>query len=294
MKNRLVFIPAFVIVFTLFMVGTFLDLEISKAVCVTTSTWPRVIAGFANLPICLVLAFVGGNLIKIITEARYSKVHQNILLGFYALVLIGFSTWLFGDTMVSYHAFNLKRIYVVPLGLIVSLIGTVLGYKFFKYVDTKDYVKLSLYLVITCVVAFCIVFGFKLIAPRARFTSIERMVHGEELYRPWYKPDLTKEVIAMLKDFNREEAESFPSGHSASAMLILIILSNLPLFIKKLKGKEALLFYIGFVYYLFIGFARFYRGAHFISDITFAGLVVLMIYFISNEIYLLKIKGVTK
>jgi len=290
MKNRLIFVPAAVILLTLFIVGTFLDLQISQGFSNLNAMFPKAMTGFALLPLCLMIAFVGGSMIKVIMSKRYKTWYQNTLVGLFGLVCICFATYLYGKEMCSLLAFNLAKKFIIPIGLCASIPGGLGGFFLFKYVDQKDYMKKIIYLSIILFISFGIVWVMKKLAPRVRYAVVA--VNGDVLYRPWYKPDLTQELVDSIiksSSFGKEATQSFPSGHSSSAMLTLMLINSLPMFINKLKGKEKYLFYIGFAYYCFIALMRLYAGAHYLTDITFSGLVALSVYFIGNEIYLRKL-----
>ncbi len=294
MKNRLIFIPAAALLFILFMVGTFLDLQISQSIVNLNATFLKKAAGLSLFPLSLIIAFVGGSFIRLLTLKRYKPIYQNILIGLYGVVCIGFSTFLFGKEVCSVLAFNLSNKWIPLIGIIASIPGGLGGYFLFKYVDCKGYIKKIMYISIVIFVSFGIIFVIKRLAPRIRYVTLVEEIKSLNFYRPWYQPDLTQNMIDALREgsmIGKESIQSFPSGHSSSAMLLMILISSLPLFIDKLKDKQIILFYIGFAWYLLIGFIRFYVGAHYVSDITFAGLVALGVYFIGNEIYLRKIVG---
>lgn len=291
MKNRLLFIPPIAILFILFIVGTFCDFQISSAIANVNFKFSNVVAGLCIYPLSAAIAFIGATFIKIIVIKRYKLVWQNILIGLFGVVCIAFSTFLFGDQMKSVLAFNFSSKFLIPVGLIASIPGSICGYFLFKYVDNKEYVKKILYLAVVLFVSFGIIWVLKKLAPRARYISIVTDERFKDCYRPWYKPNLGKEMIDLLKStyLGKEAVESFPSGHSSSGILTMILISSLPMFIDKLKNKQTLMFYIGFAYFLIVAFFRFICGAHFVSDITFAGLTNLAVYFVGNEIYLRKL-----
>lgn len=291
MKNRLIFVPAATILLTLFIVGTFLDLQISQAFSNLNVNFPKYITGLSLFPLCIIIAFVGGSMVKVILSKRYKEIYKNILIGLFGLVCICFATYLFGKEMCSNLAFNLSKKYIVPIGICVSIPGGLCGYFLFKYVDQKAYMKKITYLSIVLFVSFGIVFVMKELAPRVRY-SVVALDGGDTLYRPWYKPDINKDVLDSIiktSPLGKEAIKSFPSGHSSNAMLVLMLINSLPLFIDRLKGKEKYLFYIGFAYYCFIALMRLYAGAHYLSDVTFSALVALGVYYIGNEIYLRKL-----
>ena len=69
---------------------------------------------------------------------------------------------------------------------------------------------------------------------------------------------------------------------------MMMFLSYASMFFKQLKGKETLLFYIGFAWTLLMGFSRMLVGAHYLSDVCMGALIVTVVYYITNEIALKK------
>ncbi len=85
-------------------------------------------------------------------------------------------------------------------------------------------------------------------------------------YTPWYKPG---------NDFGvYSESNSFPSGHTASAAFTML----LPLLATKTKKATKLFipaFILGFAYTLTTGIMRLVVGAHYLTDIAAAAIIIL-------------------
>jgi membrane-associated phospholipid phosphatase len=56
------------------------------------------------------------------------------------------------------------------------------------------------------------------------------------------------------------------------------------MFFKKLKGKETMMFYIGFSWTLLMMFSRMLVGAHFLTDTCMGALIVVVVVYIGHEI----------
>ena len=84
--------------------------------------------------------------------------------------------------------------------------------------------------------------------------------------------------------FTSEEFKSFPSGHTGSAAVIVMLLSYLPYLTKgKVSMKhQKLLFFIGFLYTLALAFSRMLCGAHYLTDVCVGGFLSILICMITD------------
>ena len=86
-------------------------------------------------------------------------------------------------------------------------------------------------------------------------------------YTPWYKKGDSSHVYS--------ESNSFPSGHTAAAAFAML----LPMLASKTKNAAKIFapaFIIGFAYTLTVGITRLVRGAHFLTDIAAAAIIMLL------------------
>ena len=65
---------------------------------------------------------------------------------------------------------------------------------------------------------------------------------------------------------------------------MMMVLPYLSMFFKKLKGKETMMFYIGFAWTLLMMFSRMLVGAHFLTDTCMGALIVVVVVYIGHEI----------
>lgn len=288
MKNRLFFVPPFVIIITLFIVGTFCDLNISSAICNVNNGLSRFFAGFADVPLIFALAFIGGSLIKL-AVIRYKKAQQRIIISIFVLIIAALSVFLGGYFFTDYDAYQLSSKFIIIIGLAVAIPGFIAGFFLHKYVDNPQIVKLYAFFVITVVITFAFSFGIKYCVSRVRYSFL--LQTSLDYYRPWYNLNLPQEVIDAFKSMNKDAIRSFPSGHSNCAMALPFILMYLPHLNKRFAKHQTLLFYIGVLYFFFIAFTRIYTGAHFLTDTMMSGFMALSIYFIANEIYMRKLNN---
>lgn len=83
-----------------------------------------------------------------------------------------------------------------------------------------------------------------------------------------------------------EHFKSFPSGHTSVAAISIFGWPFLCNIIPKLKGKENLMFGLGMGYTALMAFARILVGAHYLTDVSFGALIMVLCCMIANEINL--------
>lgn len=89
--------------------------------------------------------------------------------------------------------------------------------------------------------------------------------------------------------------KSFPSGHTGTATCAILfpLLSKVIRF--KSKNTELSLLLFSYSYIFIVAFSRIYYGAHFLSDVSFGGLITLLfsliMMFIVERIYIHKEKN---
>jgi len=108
-----------------------------------------------------------------------------------------------------------------------------------------------------------IIFGLKVVFGRDRYEDI--ITGGQYVFADWFKP-------VFFSD-----GSSFPSGHTAAAMGIVILLL-LPFIFKTFKNMKWPLFVGCYVYAALTAFSRLIMGRHFISDTAMAILVMTLVF----------------
>ena len=130
----------------------------------------------------------------------------------------------------------------------------------------------------------------KLVIHRPRFRLFKQ--DAEIPFLNWWETYDYKTFLANHPDhvyengliLTKEEFKSFPSGHAGTGIIMAMFLPFMAYFFPKLKGKEVMLFYIGFGYGLLMMFSRLLCGAHYLSDTCMGALLVAIAYYIINEI----------
>ena len=108
-----------------------------------------------------------------------------------------------------------------------------------------------------------VIFALKVVFGRDRYEDI--ITGGEYLFAEWFKPEFFS------------SGSSFPSGHTAAAMGIVILLL-LPFIFKTFKNFKLPLFILCYVYAALTAFSRLIMGRHFISDTAAAILIMTLVF----------------
>ena len=246
-----------------------------------------IFASLGELPGYGSVAFLCGGYVAY--TFKYSKkTIWKILLTIMSVVFFMGVVYFMGGAFVSINGFGAlnyeaihRDIIKYPAGFLLLAPFATFGFILVNKTENKDIIYA---MVVLSVVLFISMLFCPLVKPlfhRPRFRYL--VEGGYELYHPWYKP--FKEYATFDNFGDNEAFVSFPSGHIGTTMGFVLSLYFLPLFVPKLKGKELLLMTIGFCYTLFLAFTRIFVAAHFLSDVSFSGLIVLLFCFIGVNIY---------
>ena len=138
-------------------------------------------------------------------------------------------------------------------------------------------------LVIVCSCALYILVGLiKTPVGRVRFRTIS--VLGDlSLYTPWYKINGSQAFDGLPGDC----CKSFPSGHTFSAGMVFLLLCLPDLFdFAKKKWFQVILWVVSISYTLTVGVSRIVAGAHYLTDVVFSMGLSLFGVLLFREIFL--------
>ena len=114
------------------------------------------------------------------------------------------------------------------------------------------------------------IFVLKVIFGRDRYEDI--ITGGAYKFADWFKP-------VFFSD-----GSSFPSGHTAAAMGIIILLI-LPFVFEFFRGKQLPLFIGCYVYVALTAFSRLIMGRHFLSDTAMAVIVMTIVFIVLTPFF---------
>lgn len=107
-------------------------------------------------------------------------------------------------------------------------------------------------------------------------------------FYPWWERCHDYKAIMDMYAIGKEEFKSFPSGHTSVCALTMFGVILYPFVTGKELKNQVLYFYIGMAYTLFVAFTRMLVGAHYLSDVGMGGLISLVCTYIFYEIILHK------
>ena len=285
-KIRLFLYPLLGVFLITFIIGTFFDYQVSRALFDNNNTFGLVISVLGVIPGYAMLAFIAGGLVALAIHKDY-KIWIKVVFYVFAAVCLVCSIHFSGREFFGPNGFvGITKRFVGWFIVLPVMCGvTFLGYKMCKSSD-QDNLWLLL-LILAAALFMALVPGvtlFKVIFHRPRFRSVETI--GLDFYH-WYEP--CKDYL-LYPDSLSEEFKSFPSGHSAASIAFPTMALFLP-FIKKDYQKYVLPCFIGgLAWALLVMFSRILVGAHYLSDVSMGAIITILMMAIALEV----IKGTKK
>ena len=128
-------------------------------------------------------------------------------------------------------------------------------------------------LILNCMAVMFIIYEIiKTGLPRPRFRLIQEHIDGVD-FHAWYDPIKNKDELIETFGIYSDNFKSFPSGHTANAILSIAILPGLAAVVPALRNKKKVLFVAGFVFGFLVLASRMVLGAHFLSDVSCGGFI---------------------
>ena len=270
----------------LFIVGTFLDLQINQALFSNKNTFGLVVSVIGTTPGYGMFAIIGGGFLTLFFKKEEYKKWIRILFLVACIGCLGASTYFAGREYFGPNGFYWVASsfwgYFIAFPVMVGL--TYLGFSLMKNVDNK-YLWIIL-LVALVAFAFALTAGvtlFKSIFHRPRYRTI--MAEYPNIpYFAWYERCSSYKGYMASFGLTSEEFKSFPSGHAAASMGVPLIALFLPIIDEKYRKYRLPVFIGGFVFALLVMFSRMLVGAHFLSDVSMGAMLVAICMVIGVEI----------
>lgn len=259
-------------------IGTFFDLNISQALVKDVDNYfLHAVSGFGLVIPYMFFALFGGLLVRITINNKEQKAWLKTI-----LIVAGVAFYFAGAYFVAHDNFTINGLNQTGIefeiirytnGALICTLMFIIGYISGKGNRNK---KLWIGILVVAATIICSqVFGtsvLKSIFHRPRYRSL-----GNEIeYHPWYLPfsDYKNYISDTLTS---EEFKSFPSGHASVSALMMFYAAVIPAMFPRKIGKKYCfpLFLVGFAYFAFIASVRIFAGAHFLSDISFGGLLTM-------------------
>ena len=271
-----------------FALGSFFDLQIDKALWSENNPFGLIMASFGVYPCYAGLAFVGGGLMSTTIKRKELPLWGKLICFFLSGLAIVMAIYLCGGEWPSVNGYNVPQLEWLSFLIAGVVFAGVYcaGYLVCRKGDVKQLWAMLLVMVVIFTMSLLPAgFVIKLIIHRPRYRYLVRT--GVLPFYNWW------ENCANYKDYigghidgfpiTKEDFKSFPSGHSGTGMIMAMFLSYAPIFFKKLKGKETIMFYVGVLWGLTMMFSRMLVGAHYLTDTCMGSLIVMVVFYIANE-----------
>lgn len=296
-KMRLHIYIALAVALIGFIVGSFVDQNLSEALFSRDNPFGLGVSIVGTLPGYGMFAVLGGAIFFYATRKSFKTVFRVIFYIFAAaLPLLG--VYFAGREFFGVNGFQVFESEMV--GLLIGCLITIpimcglffLGYRLFKSAGKDNLWLLIILLGIALFMALIPgVTMLKAIFHRPRFRAIEfynANFAGENpsvyFHNWWERCGEYKTLIATYSYLGTDEFKSFPSGHAGAASCFMLVVSFLPLLDKKYEKKALICYYAGFAWVLLVAFSRILVGAHFLSDVSMGMLLTFICLLIVNEV----------
>lgn len=292
MKNRKLYYIALLPWVIGVIVGSFFDYQINEAVFSKNNGFGIFFSAFAPILGYSVLAILCGYFHRFAIKEKviWVKICYFLLSlgGMIALTIIS------AGHVTSVNAYDCpdwKWLWIIIEGIIFSGIF-VIGDYYGKQNDDKKILYAALiftgFVLLELVPIAQIT---KNLVRRPRFRICIPNDYGVQVsFANWWEPRNAEYEALASSGFTianlSEHFKSFPSGHTGIAGILIFGLPYLQFIIPKLKGKENLLFAIGMAFTALMAFTRMLVGAHYLTDISFGAIFMVVCSIIANEINL--------
>ena len=264
-KNKRIMQIVCIVSAVLFLIGVFLDEQISSAVFNPQSGFGSFFAGMGEFP-CVAASFLAAELF--ITAAdKNRKNHMYFCYGCAALV------GLFGlliSTEPLDHYSTLPAAGAAAAQIILALGICLLFYKKILELSRNDRMRLALFISGSLLLMIGSVFVLKHLWGRPRYRAVS--VTKDLDFRPVWAP--SHSLADSFPKLEHDEFRSFPSSHTSCAAAIILI-SLLIGYIPSLKQHAFTADIIAFAYTAVVAFSRIIMGAHYLTDVT-AGFMIMV------------------
>lgn len=254
----------FLLTITLFIVGTFKDLEISHALYHPDHLFGEAMSFLAPLPSCFFMGAIGAFVFRIFNKKNGVL---NKIFGYLVLIVFQVVAFiLYGKDGVDETINNLILSFVIAFFIQVGIV--IFIFYFTKKSKEEDLIRATWCILLSMIFVLLTVIILKEIFNRPRpFLIFE---YGDQYFTPWYSViDLPKEIVETAPS---SYFGSFPSGHTSYSTLVLLV----PVFLslnEKTKNYQSLSVFIGVAWIMLTMFSRMLLGNHFLTDVTFSAML---------------------
>ncbi|AVN59077.1 phosphatase PAP2 family protein [Mesoplasma florum] len=271
-----VFLSIGIVLFTIFMVGTFLDAQIAENIYKENSWFGYAFDKFGQLTFLIPVNFcIVGIFIYLTRKKKDWALHLFMFKTvYYTLIYAGTIIYLFAPLMSKEE----KHIHELSVDIFNSLVFVSLFIAinvFYKlnptFVEQRSFLWKAGLVIVYIITISLTTELLKNIFSRPR--PISSVINGTYEYREWWN-------ITYAFGFGKNK--SFPSGHTTSAITFLGI--------ALLFKKDTLYYYgilaIAFLFAALVGSSRMVLAKHFLTDITFACIMAVTWFLVYENVFL--------
>lgn len=311
LKRNLKFFVIFAVLFASLIIGTFYDLQISRAIAevqpgkyYSTNLFAVFFECFGEMPVYILPSLALGVLFFYLKKSDIiKKPLKTILMTAFLICAIGLNFY-GSHKLLKYYGIHvsvikmsdlLKRICEVGLGIIFTSVWFFLA----SLVKDKYLKSLAICSLIVVFTAFLSQLSVQIVKPifgRARYRLMNITGDFSE-FTNWYEVNIGKKVTLAQLAMGAESDgyKSFPSGHTSAAAIVFTLMSIPTVF--GLEKRRSVLITLATVIAVFIvAYSRILMGAHYLTDVTVGAILTLASYALSQfaVLKICKKKGILK
>ena len=284
-RKRYIFLIG--IIFALFLLGSFYDYAISNALYIGQHPSENIF-GIIFSYIGVIPTFIGwsflGTVIWYCCKNEVVK-KKKIFLKSIAILQYILSFFFFNNAIMftNDNVFNIHWLIAYTIGMITIALSIYGGYLFVKKSNNKNLLKDAIFISIISIITMVLTMTIKEAMSRPRYTFILEMNDHNFFINWWENGHAIKNSIG--ENVISEYFKSFPSGHSSYSMFAIFIFPLLGNYNNVSKGKEMIFFILGIIWWILTAYSRITVGAHYLTDVSFGGMITLIGYLITLLIF---------
>lgn len=285
------------ILIVLTIVGSVWDFDIANTVYLGSSPSENIFGVIFSyigiIPTFVGWSFIGASIFYLAQKHTKNRIIRLCLMAF-ALLLFLLSFVYYSNTLYYSNANILKMHAAVAYSVSAAVIcaAAFFGFRLAKRSTDPELLDTLLFLAVVSLVTLVIISAAKELMCRPRFRWVLAM-DDAGYFRNWWQNG--RAIRASLgADIVTDEFASLPSGHSAYSMFAIFLFPVFAGFSRSPGKYKTCLFAFGFVWWALTAFSRMTVGAHYLTDVTIAGLVTILVYTILSAVkrVCLKRKGI--